>query len=361
MDFSGAGSTAGIRSVAVANGDFLRVLPLEDQLQDVVLLSGRVERPGGYQYRHGMRITDLVPGAEALLPGADIDFVLVKREHPETLRTAVHYSRLLDAIEQPGGAADLPLQPRDQVIVFDLKQPRAQALEEIVSELQLQATERRPAQVVDTRGAVRFPGRLPLQSGARLLDVLALSGGLLTGADLHYGVIARTLYPSRDIEVSSFSVAAAQSAPGGEGNPVIAPGDRLYFFDEDAGRSELMAEEIDRLRRQASFGAEEQLVTVLGEVQHAGTFPLENGMRASDLLCAAGGLSRKAYGVTAELSTITYDMSGDNNTEHRLLDTLALLDICEFKRRVARGTATAAEYRALSLPPSLLFSSSSLT
>ena len=36
--------------------------------------------------------------------------------------------------------------------------------------------------MIESRGSVRFPGRLPLQQGARLLDVLALSGGLLAGA-----------------------------------------------------------------------------------------------------------------------------------------------------------------------------------
>jgi protein involved in polysaccharide export with SLBB domain len=347
LDFSAAGDEKRIRTLGVANGDFLRVLPLEDQLRDVVLLSGRVERPGGYQYRQGMRITDLVPSAEALLPGADIDFVLVRREHPETLRTAVLYSNLLEAIEQPGGPANLPLRARDQVIVFNLAERRADTLREIVGDLELQATEYRPAQVIETRGAVRFPGRLPLQQDARLLDVLALSGGLLTGADLHYGVIARTLYPSRDIEILAFSVAAAQTGPDSDGNPVIQPGDRLYFFDEDVERSSLISDEIEQLRRQASFGAEEQLVTVLGEVQHSGTYPLESGMRASDLLCAAGGLSRKAYGVTAELSRITYSVDGDNDTDHRALDTVALLDICEFKRRLARGSATETEYLAL--------------
>ncbi len=344
VDFSAAGGESQIRTMNVANGDFLRVLPLEDQLQDVVLLSGRVERPGGYQYRNGMRITNLVPSAEALLPGADIDFVLVKREHPRTLLNTVLYSNLLSAIEQPGGEADLPLRARDQVIVFDLAKARDDVLAEIVAEIELQATESRPAQVIETRGAIRFPGRLPLQQDAQLLDVLGLSGGLQTGADLHYGVIVRTQYPSRDIEALSFSVAAARTRPDSSDNPAIKPGDRIYFFDQDMERSTLLSDEIERLRGQTSYGAEEQLVAVIGEVRHGGIYPLEQGMRTSDLLCAAGGLSRKAYGVTAELSRITYSIDGNNNTDHRALDSAALLDICDLKRQVASGTATETEY-----------------
>jgi protein involved in polysaccharide export with SLBB domain len=346
VDFSSAGSDAEIRKSPIVNGDLLRVLPLEDQLQDVVLLSGRVERPGGYQYRKGMRITDLLGSAEALLPGADIDFLLVKREHRATLRNQVLYSNLLRAIEQPGGEADLPLQARDQVIVFDLADSREQTLAEIVRELELQATDSRPARVIELRGAVRFSGRLPLQDGARLLDVVALGGGLKMGADLHYGVIARTLHPSRDIEVSSFSLAAAQYDPDSHNNLEIQPGDRLYFFDEDRERSTLLADEIERLRSQASFGNEESLVTILGEVHHGGTYPLEFQMRASDLLCAAGGLTRKAYGVTAELSRVNYSLDGDNSTHHVTLDSGVLLRVCQLKRQFAKGRVSQSEYLA---------------
>jgi protein involved in polysaccharide export with SLBB domain len=305
-----------------------------------------VERPGGYQYRQGMRVTDLLGSAEALLPGADIDFLLVKREHRATLRNKVLYANLFRAFEQPGSEDDLPLQARDQVIAFNLADSREQTLAEIVRELELQATDYRPARVIELRGAVRFVGRLPLQEGARLLDVVALGGGLNPGADLHYGIIARTLHPSRDIEVLSFSLAAAKYDPGSADNPQIQPGDRLYFFDEDQGRSTLLAGEIERLRGQASFGADESLVTILGEVHHGGVYPLDSGMRASDLLCAAGGLTRRAYGVTTELSRLYYSVDGDNSTEHITLNSGVLLRTCELKRQFEKGKVDKNEYLA---------------
>lgn len=345
IDFSGAASGEAIRQTRVINGDFLRVLPLEDQLEDVVLLSGRVERPGGYQFRPAMRISSLLGSVEALLPGADVDFVLIKRQHPATLRTQVLYAHLLKALEQPGGEDDLLLQARDQVVVFNLGDSREQALAEIVREMEVQGTDYRPARLIEVRGAARFQGRLPLQEGARLLDVVAMSGGLRAGAELHYGLIARTLHPSRDIEARSFSLAAAISNPDTAANPEIQPGDRIYLFDEDRERTALIADEIARLRSQAGFGREEQLVTVMGEVAHAGTYPLENDMRASDLLCAAGGLTRKAYGLTAELSRIEYDAEGDNSTRHQALDSAQLLQICDLKRRSASGQVTADEYQ----------------
>ena len=85
----------------------------------------------------------------------------------------------------------------------------------------------------------------------------------------------------------------------------------------------------------------------MGEVRHSGTYPLEAGMRASDLLCAAGGLGRKAYGVTAELSRLSYSVGGDNSTEHFTLDSTALLRICELKRQYVKGAVSREEYAAV--------------
>lgn len=344
IDFVNERSDSSIRGLPVANGDVLRVLPLEDQLESVVLLSGQVERPGGYQYRAGMRVSDLLGTASALLPGADVDVYLVQREDPATLRKSVLYRDLLAALERPGGDQDLILKPRDKVIVFDLAEARAAVLAEIVRELDLQATAARPAQVVSVQGAVRYGGRLPLQASAKLLDVLALAGGTRPGADRHYGVLARTLHPGREIQVHNFSLLAAGAAPETEANLQVQAGDRLYFFEEGGERAGLLAEEIERLRGQALFGEEAALVRALGEVRVDGVIPLADGMRASDLLCASGGLTRRAFGLSAELSRIQHDAADNSRTLHLTLDSAELLEICHLGKRRAGGELSAVEF-----------------
>ena len=344
IDFSannGLGNESAILNTKVHTGDLLRVLSLEDELSDVVLLSGHVKRPGGYQFRSGMRVSDVISGAEVLLPGADVDFLLIKRENPRTLRTEAMYVHLVRALTTPGGKDDIVLQSRDQLIVFNLDNNREEDVANIVRELDIQATDYRPARVVEARGAVRYNGRLPLQEGARLLDVMTLAGGLLPGAEMFYGVIARTRHPSRTIEAISFNIAAAITNPGSSANRVIEPGDRLYFFDDRGSRSELLNKEIDLLRQQASYGADEQLVTVQGEVLHAGTYPLVSGMRASDLLCAAQGLTRKAYGLGAELSRLQHKSDADNAVEHVNLDSSILLGLCDDARSASTSETVA--------------------
>jgi polysaccharide export outer membrane protein len=335
LDFSSveSGGDKVILATRVRTGDLLRVLPLEDELADVVLFTGHVKRPGGYQYRSGMRVSDVVSSVDVLLPGADVDFLLIKRESPKTLRIETIYINLLDVLSSPGGAADVPLQSRDQLFAFNLADDRESAVTSIVRKLDIQATQSRPARVVEVRGATRFNGRLPLQDGARLVDITHMAGGLLPGAELYYGVLARTLYPGTEIKVIAFNLAAALASPSSDANLVVESGDRLYFFDEKANRSELMSDEIYRLRQQSSFGADERLVVVQGEVLNAGTYPLVKGMRASDLLCAARGLSHKASGVSAELSRVVHDAESGNTIQHIALDSRHLLNICGQYRR----------------------------
>ena len=119
------------------------------------LLSGHVERPGGYQFRSGMRVSHLLGSTDALLPGADIDFLLIKREDRATLRTQVIYGNLLQAISQPGAAEDILLQPRDQVMVFYRAEDRELSMAENVREIELKDTEYRPARVVQLSVALR--------------------------------------------------------------------------------------------------------------------------------------------------------------------------------------------------------------
>lgn len=350
LDFSALATKnkdVNILKTPIRNGDFLRILALEDELEDVVLLSGHVKRPGAYQFRQGMRVSDIVANIDMLLPGADVDFLLLKREQKNTLRTEVLYASLIDAIAAPGSHKDLTLQARDELRVFNLANQRSDSVKAIIQELQVQGSNQRPSRLIKLNGAVRYSGTLPLQENAKLLDIIAFGGGTKTGADLHYGIIARTLYPSRDIRAIPFNLTAALAGPNGSENLEIAPGDRVYVFDADSSREQLIKNEINALRSQASYGNDEQLVSVLGQVEHAGTYPMVSGMRASDLLCAANGLTRKAYALGAQLSRVTNHVTGDNRVEHISLDSAGLLEICNLNRAAASDRATKEQRIAL--------------
>ena len=338
-------SEAEILATAIRSGDLLRILPLEDELQEVVLLEGHVDRPGAYEYEPDMRLSTLLRSTDALLQGVDTRFALIEREDRRTLRSRIRFASPMAALEAPGSTADLVLMPRDRVRIFSLNAPRSEDLGALREKLERQATDPRAAPLVELYGAVRHRGRLPLAEDARLLDAIRLGGGLRIGADSHYGFIARTALPSLRVEVFPFSIAAAQRDPETGANPALIAGDRVYFLAADDARSALLADEVARLREQARYGDYEQVVSVLGEVLAPGDYPLSTDMRASDLLCTARGLSRRADGIVVQLSRSAEDSRG-TRVEHSDLDSAELMALCAMSRQADAGEQTPEEWRS---------------
>src|SRR5690606_38973704 len=124
-------------STILQDGDILHIPSIRPTIDDAVVLEGHVHRPGKIQYRPGMRITDVVGSLEELKPMADQNYVLVRREVPPTRRVEFHSADLARALENPGGAEDIQLAPRDRIFVFDKEAGRERILEPLLRELKL--------------------------------------------------------------------------------------------------------------------------------------------------------------------------------------------------------------------------------
>ena len=324
-----------IQSTRIRSGDLVRILPLDETLKQVVMLSGHVKRPGGYQFNAGMRVSDLLPEPDLLLPNADLDFAVLVREQRGTKRAEVLYVNLAEIIRDYDMNHDLELTPRDELIILKLDAKRASELKRVVEKLKIQQTDYRPPQTVKLNGHFRYSGEMPLQEGARLLDVLQIGGGIQWGTDLAYAVVAHTNFPSGLVVMEDYRLDAALAGPKSSKNPVILAGDRVYVFDEKMDRSKLMNSDLDALMVQGNYLNNSKLVWANGKAQSPGRYPLVEDMRASDLVCAANGLDLNAFGIHAELSR--YAIVGDEKrtVDHIVLDAPELLRICRDQADVA--------------------------
>ena len=152
-------SSAG-RNTEILNGDKLRVPAIRPTLENSVELSGDVFRPGAFQYRAGLRLTDILGSFDELRPSADRHYVLIRRDVPPEQKIEVISADLERALSARGSAADPELQPRDSIIVFDLTANRARTVAPIIEDLKLQASATTPAQVVVIGGEIKSAGRL---------------------------------------------------------------------------------------------------------------------------------------------------------------------------------------------------------
>jgi polysaccharide biosynthesis/export protein len=303
----------------VQNGDQVRVFPVVNRMENVVLLEGNVITPGGYEWKSGMRVSDLIKNVKALGQRTDFRMAAVVRERPFSRRLTVRYFDLGKALDSPWSQDDLVLQPRDEVMVFDMNTARDNRFAQTVQALRLQESVEEPAEIAEIKGFVRHGGVFPLQAGQRLLDMIRVTGGVLDGADLTYTMLIRRTPLSKRIEAVQLSLAKALAEPLGDHNPLLSPGDRVYVFDSQSNRSAMLSTEVNTLIQQAGYDQPAPVVQITGKVRQAGEYPLTPGMTAKDLIDAAGGLTEDAYGQSAVITHQVQNAEEFMRAEHEEL------------------------------------------
>jgi protein involved in polysaccharide export with SLBB domain len=100
---------------------------------------------------------------------------------------------------------------------------------------------------------------------------------------------------------------------------------------------------VDELKVESTAEQPEQVVSVAGEVNVPGQYPLEAGMTVADLVRAGGGLAIGAYGGNAELARYEVDPSGTRHT--RIFD----LDLAQALRGDPQADLRLEPYDVLSI------------
>jgi protein involved in polysaccharide export with SLBB domain len=290
------------RTQAVRDGDVLSIYSVLERMQDVVLLSGHVERPGGVQWREGMKLTDLIPTLDDLMPGPDLKYVVIRREEMPDRHVSVVSARLDEALQNPASPANVALQPRDQVTVFPVGENRAKALEPIVTQLRHQARFGEPEPVVAVSGNVYYPGDYPLTPGMRVSDLVRAAYDVKPMTDLDYALLKREIDNGQRIQAIAVSLRQLLDRSGSAQDMELQPRDQLLVFNIEGDRKELVGPINDQLRKQARIHEPAAIVGVSGLVTAPGQYPLQPGMRISDLVRASGNLTESAYSLGAELT-----------------------------------------------------------
>jgi protein involved in polysaccharide export with SLBB domain len=96
-------------------------------------------------------------------------------------------------------------------------------------------------------------------------------------------------------------------------------------FDLGAGRERVLKGLMNEIRLQANLAQPAQVVNVSGRVKAPGDYPLEIGMRVSDLIRAGGSLEDAAYGGKAELSRYVVEQGQNRRTQVIDIDLAAVL------------------------------------
>ena len=303
---------------ALADGDLIQINSVMDQLESVVLLEGHVQRPGGFGWREGLRVSDVLPDVNQMLPNPDLDYGLIARESLPTRRIELHYVNLGAAIQDPGSEADVLLQPRDQLHTFGASQNRQPQLQALLDRLVTQASFESPPLVVSVTGNVRFPGDYPLVRDMTLTAAIRFAGGLEADSELNHVLLERRVDQSGNIALQRHAV--DPQSLNTVGDVTLAELDKIIVLNTGQPRAALLADTLEKMRAQATTARPTQVVRVSGRVRFPGEYPLASGLTAEALIAMAGGFDESADTAKAEVTRSDVDSASGRETYRIDLD-----------------------------------------
>jgi protein involved in polysaccharide export with SLBB domain len=113
--------------------------------------------------------------------------------------------------------------------------------------------------------------------------------------------------------------------PGSAADIPLRNRDTVHAFELGVSRSSEVAKVLAELEVQSSSQQKIPVVLIGGAVHAPGQYPLEPGMRISDLLRAGGKLMESAYSIDAELARYPVGASGNRETELIRIDLAGVL------------------------------------
>lgn len=324
------------RGFKLENGDKVNLSAVSKSLKNAVAVRGEVVRQGALNFKQGMKVSDAIGSIEdGLKQTADLNYALLVREVNANQDIEIYQFSLLDALTNQGSAANLTLQEKDQIFVFDnglaqgywfgsyanskaksaggsdktrevldtetgalvtkeedttLKVPKADdvsdaaelrkasreaLLKPIIERLKEQASYGNPAKVIEVSGAVKFPGLYPFAKNANVASLLAAAGGLNQDAYLTSAELSRRIMQGDKSTV-----------------------ERINFSLKDAisGKYPVSLGAQDTLIVKTQPGWQEGMVVELqGEFVFPGTYTFRRGETLKDVVERAGGFTEFAY------------------------------------------------------------------
>lgn len=274
------------KKTQIKSGDLLVIDSAVQQQEMIVTLSGHVHHPGEFQWRQGLRVSDLVKSIKSLQPNADLDFALIRRELPPVGRIQPLFVDLRAVLADPKSSANIGFSPRDELIIFSNQGDRATSIAELVQSLKQQSRSGEMTQVVTISGSVRAPGEYPLTRDMTLTQLIAAAGGLNEEAYTQVVELSRQDFSNVERAAEDhFSITLSEAFKDPSKDPQLQPYDILSVRT------------IPEFRESLS-------ISLLGEVRFPGEYRFKRGEKLSEVIERAGGLTKLAYTEAAVFTRI---------------------------------------------------------
>ena len=242
----------------LTDGDIIKVFPIVQRITNPIYLEGNVLRPGTYEWREGIRVKDIVPSVDHLLPETLMDFALIERLVAPDLHMEHFSFDIRKALVEGDESENVLLSPHDTIKV-------------------LNKWDVMPKKMVRITGAVNKPGQYEYRPSMRLSNLIELAGGFKRYAYTKEAELTRVTPTEQGPLTEQLMVSLEPQALADPASDVVLQEDDYVFVRTVPGWKQY------------------QMVSVTGEVQFPGDYTFEKGERLSDLIARAGGFTDLAY------------------------------------------------------------------
>jgi protein involved in polysaccharide export with SLBB domain len=240
-------------------GDVYTVGRILDRFENRVTINGAVFRPGQYELKKGLSLTQLIKEAAGLQEDAFTGTGTITRLRPDNTTEIVSFN-LADVISK--SVADILLQREDVVnisSIFDLRDQYR----------------------VSIKGEVRRPGEFSYSEGLSVADLIIRAGGFAEGASARRIEVARRINNSDPKSKTSFI-------------------SQVFSVNVDAqlksGDAQFKMEPFDIVSVYSLPGYDiQKTVKIEGEVLYPGFYTIQKkNEKVSDIVARAGGITASA-------------------------------------------------------------------
>ena len=250
-----------LSKIALKDGDVVKIYPLYRNDKNLITLKGYIATPRTFEYKKGMRISDLIK-PDMLLPDTYLKYATLKRKkYPEDTYTILPINLGKAIFSNKGGENDLFLQKEDIIILY--------------SKYEMQ-----DIPPIFVMGEVRNGGKFDYVEGMTILDAINLAGGLTETANrkiIEYVTLEIGFDKVVNLCVKQLDFQKILKNPNDYNiNIKLHPFDKIY------------------IRRVADFN-ENRTITLSGEIKYPGAYFAKKDDRLYDVLKRAGGFTKNAY------------------------------------------------------------------
>ncbi len=251
--------TAQNLKTVLKDGDLVKIYPVHKNIEKVVYLEGNVKYPNEYELKDGMKLKDIIPSYDYLLPESYLPQAEILRLAPPNLDPEIRpfdLGKMLDGDE----SQNLVLQDRDRIIIYN-------------------AWEKQNIPEVSISGAVRNPGIFRLYKDMTVKDLIFAAGNTTKDAYLEKGELTRVLSGDSGADIVKIDFSPKRAMDGTiEDNITLKEDDKVFI------------REIPRYKTSL-----EKKVYLEGEFRFPGEYSFKEGETISSVIERAGGLTEEAY------------------------------------------------------------------